>query len=135
MFSHFFLPSPVLYIPWFDLFRLLNWDGLDLYYGHKAQEMILLTMSKTPFMTIFFAENQYFARQTCQGQPVEHFDFDLTCDANNLQAKFNLVEEFSYTYGPIEKRFNFSDPTISFGDTRWGSFTPPPHHHHHHHHQ
>ena len=25
----------------FDLFHLVTWDDLDLYYGHKAQEMIL----------------------------------------------------------------------------------------------
>ena len=25
----------------FDLFYLVTWDDLDLYYGHKAQEMIL----------------------------------------------------------------------------------------------
>ena len=27
----------------FDLYYLVTWDDLDLYYGHKAQEMILLT--------------------------------------------------------------------------------------------
>ena len=36
--SHFFL---------FDLFHLVTWDDLDLYYGHKAQEMILTDVSDT----------------------------------------------------------------------------------------
>ena len=31
----------------FDLFHLVNWDDLDLYYGHKAQEMILTDVSDT----------------------------------------------------------------------------------------
>ena len=29
----------------FDLFHLMTWDDLDLYYGHKAQEMILTDVS------------------------------------------------------------------------------------------
>ena len=31
----------------FDLFHLMTWDDLDLYYGHKAQEMILSDVSDT----------------------------------------------------------------------------------------
>ena len=31
----------------FDLFHLVTWDYLDLYYGHKAQEMILTDVSDT----------------------------------------------------------------------------------------
>ena len=31
----------------FDLFPLVTWDDLDLYYGHKAQEMILTYVSDT----------------------------------------------------------------------------------------
>ena len=31
----------------FDLFHLVTWDDLDLYYGHKAQEMILADVSDT----------------------------------------------------------------------------------------
>ena len=31
----------------FDLFHLVTWDDLDLYYGHKAQEMILTDVSDT----------------------------------------------------------------------------------------
>ena len=31
----------------FDLFQLVTWDDLDLYYGHKAQEMILTDVNDT----------------------------------------------------------------------------------------
>ena len=31
----------------FDLFHLVTWDDLDLYYGHKAQEMIVTDVSHT----------------------------------------------------------------------------------------
>ena len=31
----------------FDLFHLVTWDDLDLYYGHKVQEMILTDVSDT----------------------------------------------------------------------------------------
>ena len=31
----------------FDLFHLVTWDDLDLYYGHKTQEMILADVSDT----------------------------------------------------------------------------------------
>ena len=31
----------------FDLFHPVTWDDLDLYYGHKAQEMILTDVSDT----------------------------------------------------------------------------------------
>ena len=31
----------------FDLFHLVTWDDLDLYYGHKAQKMILTDVSGT----------------------------------------------------------------------------------------
>ena len=31
----------------FDLFYLVTWDDLDLYYGHKAQEMLLTDVSDT----------------------------------------------------------------------------------------
>ena len=31
----------------FNLFYLENWDDLDLYYGHKAQEMLLKNVSDT----------------------------------------------------------------------------------------
>ena len=31
----------------FDLFHLVTWDDLDLYYGYKAQEMILTDVSDT----------------------------------------------------------------------------------------
>ena len=31
----------------FDLFYLLTWDDLDLYYGHKAQEMLLTNVRGT----------------------------------------------------------------------------------------
>ena len=31
----------------FDLFHLVTWDDLDLYYGHKAQELILTDVSDT----------------------------------------------------------------------------------------
>ena len=31
----------------FDLFHLVTWDDLDLYYGHKAQEMIITDVSDT----------------------------------------------------------------------------------------
>ena len=31
----------------FDLFHLVTWDDLDLYYGHKAQEMILTDVGDT----------------------------------------------------------------------------------------
>ena len=31
----------------FDLFHLVTWDDLDLYYVHKAQEMILTDVSDT----------------------------------------------------------------------------------------
>ena len=31
----------------FDLFHLVTWDDLDLYYSHKAQEMILTDVSDT----------------------------------------------------------------------------------------
>ena len=34
-------------IVWFDLFYLVTWDDLDLYYCHKAQEMILTNFSDT----------------------------------------------------------------------------------------
>ena len=30
-----------------DLFHLVTWDDLDLYYGHKAQELILTDVSDT----------------------------------------------------------------------------------------
>ena len=32
---------------WFDLFHLVTWADLDLYYGHKAQEIILTEVSDT----------------------------------------------------------------------------------------
>ena len=31
----------------FDLFYLVTWDDLDLYYGHKAQKMLLTNVSDT----------------------------------------------------------------------------------------
>ena len=31
----------------FDLFHLVTWDDLGLYYGHKAQEMILTDVGDT----------------------------------------------------------------------------------------
>ena len=31
----------------FDLFHMVTWDDLDLYYGHKAQDMILTDVSDT----------------------------------------------------------------------------------------
>ena len=31
----------------FDLFHLVTWDNLDLYYGHKAQEIILTNVKDT----------------------------------------------------------------------------------------
>ena len=31
----------------FDLFYLVIWDDLDLYYAHKAQEMLLNNVSDT----------------------------------------------------------------------------------------
>ena len=32
---------------WFDLLYLVTWDDLDLYYGQKAQELILTNVSDT----------------------------------------------------------------------------------------
>ena len=31
----------------FDLFHLVTWDDLDLYYGHKTQQMVLTEVSDT----------------------------------------------------------------------------------------
>ena len=31
----------------FDLFNLVTWDDLDLYYGHKAREIMLTNVSDT----------------------------------------------------------------------------------------
>ena len=73
-----------------NLFYLVTWDDLDLYYGHKAQEMVLTDVSDT----IHADSLALFAHRNCirrchQARKVENSYFDLTCDViSNLQVKF-----------------------------------------------
>ena len=64
-------------------------DDLDLYYAHKAQEMMLLNVRDTihaDSLALFELNIESLladasATSRChQARKVEHFDFDLTCD-------------------------------------------------------
>ena len=63
----------------------MTWDDLDLYYGHKAQEMILADVSDT----IHADSLANFTRRCHQAWKVENSYFALTCDViSDLQVKF-----------------------------------------------
>ena len=76
----------------FDLFHLVTWDDLDLYYGHKAQEMILTDVSDTIHavsLALFTLNVENFTRRCHQARKVENSYFALTCDViSDLRVKF-----------------------------------------------
>ena len=75
----------------FDLFHPVTWDDLDLYYGHKAQEMILTDVSDIIHADslALFALNIEILLACHQARKVENSDFDLTCDViSDLQVNF-----------------------------------------------
>ena len=65
-------------------FYLVIWDDIDLYYGHKAQEMLLTNASDTihaDSLALFALNIEITITRRChQARNVKHFDFDLTCD-------------------------------------------------------
>ena len=72
----------------------MTWDDLDLYYGLKAQEMILTDVSDTIHANslALFALNIEILLADVNMAPspkVENSDFDLTCDViSDLRVKF-----------------------------------------------
>ena len=76
----------------FDLFHLVTLDDLDLYYGLKAQEMILTDVSDTihaDSLTLLCSKHINFTRRCHQAREVENSDFDLTCDViSDLRVNF-----------------------------------------------
>ena len=66
----------------FDLFYLATWDDLDLYYGHKSQEMMLTNVSDAIHADslALFALNIDILLADVTKPEMSHFDFDLTCD-------------------------------------------------------
>ena len=64
----------------FYLFYLVTWDDLDLYYGHKAQEIILTNVRDTiqaHLLALFELNIEILLADVTKP---ENFDFDLTCD-------------------------------------------------------
>ena len=65
----------------FDLFHLVTWDDLDLYYGDKAQEMILTDVSDTihaDSLALFALNIGILLADVTKPRKVENSDFDLT---------------------------------------------------------
>ena len=68
---------------WFDLFYLVTRDDLDLYYGHKAQEMIITNVSDTMHADssgLLALNIEIVLADVTKPEKIEHSDFDLTCD-------------------------------------------------------
>ena len=62
----------------------MAWDDLDLYYGHKAQEMILTNVRDTihaDSLALFEVNIDILLADVTKPEK-EHFYFDLTCDVN-----------------------------------------------------
>ena len=70
----------------------MTWDDLDLYYGHKAQEMILTDVRDTihaDSLALFALNIEILLADVTQARKVENSDFDLTCDViSDLRVKF-----------------------------------------------
>ena len=67
----------------FDLFYLVTWDDVGLYYVHKAQEMILTDVSDTihaDSLALFALNIEVLLADVTKPEISKHFDFDLTCD-------------------------------------------------------
>ena len=74
-----------------DRFYLVTWDDLDLYYGHKAQEMILADVSDTIHADslALFALNIEILLADVTKPEKSIFYFYLICDViNDLQVNF-----------------------------------------------
>ena len=75
----------------FDLFHLVTWDDLDLYYGHKAQEMILTDVSDTihaDSLALFALNIEILLADVTKPEKSKILT-DLTCDViSDLWVKF-----------------------------------------------
>ena len=83
--------SKSLFFCLFDLFHLVTWDDLDLYYGHKAQEMILTDVSDTIHADslALFALNIEILVADVTNPEKSKILTDLTCDViSDLRVKF-----------------------------------------------
>ena len=66
----------------FNLFYLVTWDDLDLYYGHKAQEMILTNVSGTAradSLALFALNIENLFADINKPEKWNISTFDLTC--------------------------------------------------------
>ena len=70
----------------------MTWDDLDLYYGLKAQEMILTDVSDTihaDSLALFALNIEILLADVTKPEKVENSYFDLTCDViSDLRVKF-----------------------------------------------
>ena len=72
----------------FDLFYLVTWDDLDLYYGHKAHEMILTDVSDTIHADSLASFALNIEILLADVTKPENSYFDLTCDViSDIQIK------------------------------------------------
>ena len=73
----------------------MTWDDLYLYYGHKAQEMILTDVSDTihaDSLALFALKIEILHADVTKPRKVENSDFDLTCDViSDLRVKFLIL--------------------------------------------
>ena len=99
----------------FDLFHLVTWDDLDLYYGHKAQEMILIDISDT----IHAGSLALFALT------IEILLADVTKPEKSKILTLTWPVTSSVTSGS-NWRLKFGNRSSSLGDLRGGPLPPPP---------
>ena len=84
----------------FDLFYMVTWDDLDLYYGHKIHEMILTDVSDTIHADslALFALNIDILLADVTKPKKSIFLFDLTCDViSDLQVQLFTLQGSSRT--------------------------------------
>ena len=79
-------------ITYYQIFHIGFSSDLDLYYGHKAQGMILTDVSDTihaDSLALFALNIEILLDDVTKPKKVENSYFDLTCDViSDLQVKF-----------------------------------------------
>ena len=113
----------------FDLFYLVTWDDFDLYYGHKAQEMILTNVSDNihaDSLALFALNIEILLADVAKPEMSNILTLTRPVTSLLTPRSWKFVFPRQFVSRAFECRLNFQNRSSSFGDQRGARNSPPP---------
>ena len=113
----------------FDLFHLVTWDDLDLYYGHKAQKMILTDVSDTlhtDSLALFLLNIEILLADVTKPEKSKILTLTWPVTSSVTSGSNFWPCTGSSRTGLSKWRLKFGNRSSSLGDLRGALWVPPP---------